>query len=130
MLDMRLPLKPSTDDGVVAGSGNFLADRGYADPEETRIKYLMCNQIAVIADDRNWSHVKVAEVTGLPQSEVSRIVNGNVSDVSVWVLMRALNSLGQNILIEFSSASADVGQVFTSFIETETDCGYCVDDLT
>ncbi len=105
----------------MVGSGNFLADRGYADPEETRVKFLMCNQIAVIADDRDWTHAKVAEVTGLAQSDVARIVNGNVEDFSVWRLLRALNSLGQNVLIEISDAGANAGQVFASFVEPETE---------
>src|SRR5271154_1800462 len=92
----RKPVETSDADAddFVVGSGNYLADRGYADPEETRLKFLMCNQIAVIADQRGWTQSKVAEVTGLAQSDVSRIVNGNVKDYSVWRLMRALNNLG------------------------------------
>lgn len=119
----RKPVETSDADAddFVVGSGNYLADRGYADPEETRLKFLMCNQIAVIADQRGWTQSKVAEVTGLAQSDVSRIVNGNVKDYSVWRLMRALNNLGQNILVEFSDAGAEVGQVFTSLIEPEVD---------
>ncbi len=112
------------DGGPVHGSGNFLADRGYTDPDETRVKFLMCNEIAVIVDDRNMTQAQVAEMVGIAQSHVSRIVNGNVKDYSVWRLMRVLNRLGTNITMEFSRSAHDCGQVSTRFLDPEPDDGH------
>lgn len=114
----------------IVGSGNFLADRGHSDPDETRLKLLMCNEIALIVDRREMTQSKLADLAGLAQADVSRIVNGNVKDYSVWRLMRVLNSLGADILIEFSSAEIGRGQVCTNFIEREADVVHTVDGLT
>jgi predicted XRE-type DNA-binding protein len=112
-----------TVDPPVVGSGNFLADRGHFDPDETRLKFLMSNEIALIVDRRRMTQTKVAELAGMAQADVSRIVNGAVKDYSVWRLMRVLNSLGKDILVEFSDSPAGRGQVFTNFVEKETKVG-------
>jgi predicted XRE-type DNA-binding protein len=104
---------------VVGGSGNFLGDRGYADPDETRLKFLMSNEIAVIAERREMTQSKLAELAGLAQADVSRIVNGNVKDFSVWRLMRVLNSLGKDIRVEFSDSDGNRGQLITKILERE-----------
>ena len=111
----RRRAKSSGSDAPVEGGGNFLADRGHADPEETRLKFLMCNEIAVIIDRRGMTQAEAAEAAGLAQSDVSRIVNGNVKDYSVWRLMRVLNSLGKDVLVEFSDAKSERGKVSLDF---------------
>ena len=35
------------DDKFLIGRGNYLKDRGYADPEEARTKFLLANEISV-----------------------------------------------------------------------------------
>ena len=112
----------SVDEGApVMGSGDYLADRGYADPDEARFKFLMSNEFALIVEQRGWSEAKAAEVTGLAQPDVSRIVNGNVKDYSVWRLMKALTSLGKNVLVQFPNAQSSVGQVVTNFVEPKSE---------
>jgi hypothetical protein len=41
--------------GPVRGSGSYLADRGYADTEEAKLKFLMANEIAVVVEARGLS---------------------------------------------------------------------------
>lgn len=103
--------------GVSRSRGQHLRDMGVADPDETRVKLLMSNEIASISERMGLTQAKVAELAGLAQSDVSRIVNGNVKDYSVWRLMRILNGLGRDILIEFSNSSSNRGQVFTKSSE-------------
>jgi predicted XRE-type DNA-binding protein len=81
----------------------------------------MCNEIAVIVDERGLTQARVAEIAGLAQADVSRIVNANVKDYSVWRLMRVLNDLGKNILVEFSDAGGEPGRVSLAFPETDTE---------
>lgn len=83
----------------VAGSGNFLADQGYPDPSEARVKFLLANRIALAMEDRGLRQADVCKLTGLAQPDVSRIVNGNVSGVSVWRLLQALKSVGERVTI-------------------------------
>jgi predicted XRE-type DNA-binding protein len=118
----RKSSKPSSDAPVV-GSGNFLADRGYADPDETRLKFLLSNEIALLFGRMEVSQTKFAELVELSQADVSRIINGNVKDYSVWRLMKVLNILGKDILVEVSNSPEPRGQTFTNFIEPEPDAG-------
>jgi predicted XRE-type DNA-binding protein len=90
---------PLENTAPVVGSGNFLADRGYADPEEARVKFQLANQIALLMEDHDLRQADVCRLTGLKQPDVSKIVNGNVSGFSVWRLLQALKSLGQRVTI-------------------------------
>ncbi|MGU3282469.1 helix-turn-helix domain-containing protein [Methylobacterium mesophilicum] len=92
--------------GPVRGSGNFLADRGYADPEEASLKILLANKVALLLEDQRMTQVKAAERSGLAQADVSRIVNGLVKDYSVFRLMRVLTALGQDIHLGWAEASS------------------------
>lgn len=83
----------------VFGSGNFLADCGYADPEEAKIKFQLANQIALLMEDHDLRQADVCGLTGLKQPDVSKIVNGNVSGFSVWRLLLVLKGLGERVTI-------------------------------
>jgi len=84
----------------VVGSGDYLKDRGYANPVEARVKFFMANQIALTAETRKLSQAAVGAITGLKQPDVSRIINGNVKDYSVWRLVATLKELGWDITVE------------------------------
>lgn len=99
------------DDDFVVGSGNYLKDRGYADPAETRAKFFMANQIAIAVEEMGLSQSAAAEMTGLKQPDVSRIVNGNVKEYSVWRLMTTLKALGYDIAIEVQRLSDGSGHI-------------------
>jgi predicted XRE-type DNA-binding protein len=99
------------DDDFVVGSGNYLKDRGYADPAETRAKFFMANQIAVAVEEMGLSQAAAAEMTGLKQPDVSRIVNGNVKEYSVWRLMTTLKALGHEIAIEVHRVDRSGGHI-------------------
>jgi predicted XRE-type DNA-binding protein len=94
---------PLENTEAVIGTGNFLADRGYADPEEARVKFELANRIGLLMEDRNLRQADVCALTGLKQPDVSRIVNGNVSGFSVWRLLQVLKSLGETVTISVSA---------------------------
>lgn len=96
------------------GSGNYLRDRGYTDPAEVRIKFLLSNEIAVAIEDKALSQKAAAELTGLKQPDISRIANGNVGEYSVWRLMRTLSLLGRDIVIDIQQSSQPQGDISTS----------------
>jgi predicted XRE-type DNA-binding protein len=99
------------DEDFVVSSGNYLKDRGYADPAETRAKLFLANQIAVAVEEMGLSQAAAAEMTGLKQPDVSRIVNGNVKEYSVWRLMTTLKALGYDIAIEVERLGQDDGHI-------------------
>lgn len=96
------------------GSGNYLKDREYADPAEMRVKFLLSNEIALVIEDRSLSQKAAAELTGMKQPDISRITNGNVSEYSVWRLMRTLALLGKDIVIDIQQSSQQQGNINTN----------------
>ncbi len=87
-------------DDFVVGGGNDLKERGYSDPVETRAKFFLANQIAIAVEEMGLSQSAAAEMTGLKQPDVSRIVNGNVKEYSIWRLTTTLAALGFDIAID------------------------------
>ena len=108
---------------VKLGSGNYLNDRGYADPAEARTKFLLANEIALVIEDRKLSQLRAAELTGLKQPDISRISNGNVTEYSVWRLMRTLSLLGKNIVIGIDDAEAMHGEISTKLATSKRMAG-------
>jgi predicted XRE-type DNA-binding protein len=80
----------------IVGSGDFLQDRGYLDPDEMGLKFALANEIALIIEERGLEQTEAAQAAELSQSDVSRIVNGIVKDYSVYQLMRVVTKLGKN----------------------------------
>jgi predicted XRE-type DNA-binding protein len=107
------------DSQPIVGSGDFLRDRGYLDPDEMRLKFALVNEIAMIVEERRLKQAEVAKLTELSQSDVSRIVNGIVKDYSVYRLMRIVTKLGKNVSIDFSDAEAGQGMIFAAERESE-----------
>lgn len=98
-MEKTLGNSPDESGAPVVGSGNFLADRGYADPDEARVKFQLANQIALLVEDHGLRQTDVCELTGLKQPDASKIVNGNVSGFSVWRLLQVLKGLGERVTI-------------------------------
>jgi predicted XRE-type DNA-binding protein len=97
--------------GPVRGSGNFLRDMGYEDPDEMRVKFTLANSIAVAIEQRHLKQAEVAKLTGLAQPDISRIVNGIVKEYSLIRLMRVLTALGKDVSIGIGDASGGRGVI-------------------
>jgi predicted XRE-type DNA-binding protein len=102
------------DSRPIVGSGDFLKDRGYLDPDEMRLKFALANEIALIVEERGLKQAEAAKLAELSQSDVSRIVNGIVKDYSVYRLMRIVTKLGKNVSIDFIDAEAGQGMIFAA----------------
>ncbi len=107
------------DDVVIMGSGDFLVDQGYEDPEEFRVKAHLCGEIENAIADRNLNQAEAASLLGLSQPDVSRIVNGRFDDYSVWRLMKALSCFGHDIVISVGPALEEKGVIFSQNMEVE-----------
>jgi predicted XRE-type DNA-binding protein len=90
----------------VRGSGNFLKDRGYSDPTETRIKFDLVNLIRVIVESKKLRQIDVVGLigrytagAGISQPDISRILRGNVNGYSESRLIVILAALGNNVSI-------------------------------
>ena len=90
----------------VRGSGNFLKDRGYPDPTETRIKFDLVSLIRAIVESKRLRQVDVVNLVaryapgaGVSQPDVSRVLRGNVKGYSESRLIVILAALGNNVSI-------------------------------
>ncbi len=91
---------------------NFLADMGYDDPDEMRLKFYIVGKISEIIDAKKMRQKDVEKITGIPQSDVSKIVNGRVKSYSVWKLLKMALSLGKNIHVHFQDTEKECGTIF------------------
>ena len=82
---------------TVAVSECFLRDMGYANPEETRTKFLLTSHIENLIADLGLGRDEAAGKTNLPAEFFDDIIAGRVEGISVWQLMKALGDLGAGL---------------------------------
>lgn len=112
--------------GPVIGSGDFLADRGYADPRGMRLKILMANKIGHILEERHLTQRQAAELTGLAQADISRISNRLVKDYSLERLMRALTALGYDVSVNWSASGQEHGNLHVGCAEASDEPAFAM----
>lgn len=95
---------PLENSAPVSGSGSFLLNCGYADPDETRVKFHLANRVARLIEDQGLRQADVYDRIGLKQPDVSRIVSGEVSGFSVRLLLLVLKGLGRRVTISVDAA--------------------------
>ena len=79
------------------GSGNVFADLGLPDAETHLVKAELVSQIDGIIRKRRLTQAKTAELLGVSQPDVSRLLRGNFRDYSVERLLRLLMALGRDV---------------------------------
>ena len=81
------------DTRVERGSGNVFADLGRPDAEAHLLKAELVFRIDEIIRQRRMTQAHAAELLGISQPDVSRLLRGNVRDYSVERLLRLLTAL-------------------------------------
>ncbi len=97
-------------DGVtVGGSDNFLADRGHKNPAEMRAKILLADNVRLLIEARGLQQIEAATIADVAQTDISRIVRGQVRGYSVWKLAKMLHDLGADteILVHLPSGRTE-----------------------
>lgn len=84
---------------VERSSGNVFADVGNPDAEVHLLKAELVSRIDQIIRDRRLTQARAAELLGLSQPDVSRLLRGSFRDYSVERLFRLLTSLGRDVEI-------------------------------
>lgn len=79
------------------GSGNVFADLGFPDAETHLLKAELVARIDQIVRSRRLTQTRAAEILGLSQPDVSRLLRGNFRDYSVERLLRLLTVLGRDV---------------------------------
>lgn len=84
---------------IEPGSGNVFADLGGPDAETHLLKAELVTRIDRIIRERRLTQARAAELLGISQPDVSRLLRGNFRDYSVERLLRLMTVLGRDVEI-------------------------------
>lgn len=77
--------------------GNVFADLGVSDADTHLLKAELVSRIDAIIRERRLTQTHAAEMLGLSQPDVSRLLRGNFRDYSMERLLRLLTALGNDV---------------------------------
>jgi predicted XRE-type DNA-binding protein len=81
------------------GSGNVFQDIGVPNPEEHLVKAQLVFRIDGIIKERHLKQIEVADLLGIRQPDVSKMLRGEFRQFSVERLLRFLVALNQDVEI-------------------------------
>ena len=84
---------------IEKSSGNVYADLGMADSDEMIVKAQLASKIGEIVKGRKWSQQKAAEVLGIPQPKLSKMLRGQFRGISEAKMLDCLARLGRDVQI-------------------------------
>ena len=82
---------------VTRGSGNVFGDLGVRDAEDHLAKARMVSELKHIIDHEEWPQARAADVMGMAQPDVSRLLRGQFSNDSLDRIMRCLRAVGREV---------------------------------
>ncbi len=82
---------------IERGSGNVFADLGRPDADTHLLKAELVARIDEIIRGRRLNQTQAAELLGVSQPDVSRLLRGDFRDYSVERLLRLLMALGRDV---------------------------------
>jgi predicted XRE-type DNA-binding protein len=92
------------------GSTNVYADLGYKSADEMLVKAQLVTTIAEILTERGYTQTKAAEMLGIPQPKLSKMLRGQFRGFSERKLMDCLTLLGRDIDIVIRATPKRKGQ--------------------
>ncbi|MES2273544.1 MAG: helix-turn-helix transcriptional regulator [Chlamydiota bacterium] len=81
-------------------SGNVFADFGFKNPKEANAKSDLALLVSAIIKQRKLTQSKAAELMGIDQPKVSKIIRGLLSEFTIERLMNCLLGLGCDLEIK------------------------------
>jgi predicted XRE-type DNA-binding protein len=102
---------------IEEGTGNVYADLGMADADEMIVKAQLATKIGEIIKSRKWSQQQAADVLGLTQPKLSKMLRGQFRGISEAKMLNCLARLGRDIQIIIGPArrAASAGYVAVVF---------------
>jgi predicted XRE-type DNA-binding protein len=95
------------------GSDNVFADLGLPNPEAHLAKAELASRINQVIRQRRLTQAATAELLGIDQPKVSRLLRGYLTNFSTERLIQFLNLLGRDveIVVRASPRSRSIGHV-------------------
>jgi len=91
---------------VEESCGNVFADLGLPNPEERLAKAKLASAIQDVIEDRGLTQMQAAELMGIDQPKVSKIVRGRLKEFSTERLLHFLMHLGLDVEIRVHKETA------------------------
>ncbi|MXW21376.1 MAG: XRE family transcriptional regulator [Gammaproteobacteria bacterium] len=98
-----------TDTIIEPGSCNVFADLGRPGADAHLLKAELVGRIDALVRRRGITQAEAAQLLGLSQPDVSRLLRGDFSEYSLERLFRLLNALGRDIDIVIRRPRSDAG---------------------
>lgn len=94
---------------VTYGGGNVFADLGLADAAERPAKSRIASAIQDVIEERGLTQQKAADLMGIDQPKVSKILRGRLKEFSTeWLLSRLLHmGLDVDIIVHTTAQPRD-----------------------
>jgi predicted XRE-type DNA-binding protein len=84
---------------IEKSSGNVYADLGISDAEEMRVKAQLAIKIGEIVKVRGWTQQEAADVLGMTQPRLSKMLRGQFRGISETKMLECLTRLGRRVQI-------------------------------
>jgi predicted XRE-type DNA-binding protein len=90
-------MKKNDEPIVERSSGNVFADLGYPNPEAALAKSRLTRVIADILKQRSLTQTQAAELLGIDQPKISRLIRGQFREFSLERLIQLLGALDRQV---------------------------------
>jgi len=102
---------------IERGSGNVYTDLGMAEASEMLVKAQLITKIGEIIKDRGWTQQEAADVLGMTQPKLSKMLRGQFRGVSESKMLECLARLGRQVQIVIGPACQlnDTGRIEVVF---------------
>jgi predicted XRE-type DNA-binding protein len=84
---------------IEQGSGNVFADLGYPNAEEALTKARLAQRITAVLGKKRLTQIQAAQLLGIDQPKVSKLLRGQLREFSTERLFRFLTALDQDVEI-------------------------------
>ena len=98
-------------------TGSVYTVLGMADAEEMLVKAQLATKIGEIIKSRKWGQQQAADVLGIPQSKLSKMLRGQFRGISEAKMLDCLARLGRDVQIVVGPArrAASAGRIAVVF---------------
>lgn len=96
------------EDSVMDSSGNVFADLGLDLSDQDFLKVKIARVISNVVQHGGYTQAQLAEIIGLDQPKVSKLLRGRLKEFSVERMMKFLMLLGYDIEVRFPKTAEDV----------------------
>ncbi|WOD13151.1 helix-turn-helix transcriptional regulator [Pseudomonas sp. NyZ704] len=86
-------------------TANVYADLDIPNADEMQVKAQLASQIGEIIKTHKWKQGQAAEVIGMPQSKVSKMLRGQFRGISEAMMLECLTRLGLDVQIVIGADS-------------------------